>query len=417
MKVKADYLSPRAIPRARGRYVIRITERGTYITSWPKRRTTKYDPYEFYKRQEFANAAYAAANPEPFQFETAINLTRGTEQVPRDLLTMAAYGRAYRITGPDGLEWISFRNVTPNAQLVLDLVTQEIGSLLVRDEIGWIGIPRGNEGDVLIMRDGMPTWEQVPWGPGPGPGPGVPWTPEQIQADLLFWYSAKNVENFELDGNEVTKWFDYTPTGFDLTPQFDPASRAIREQVADFGNLNAVKYNGTSSSYVCGAGAALNQPWTFACMFRTGPTVQELETLVSCNFPGGNHLSLKWSGTSNLPHAFCGSVATRRNSVLLASTCYLDVTLIDGASSYSTFNGSNPDPASYNPGTAQYNSPFFGPPSGWGYFSGHYAEMLGIKRALTADELAKLQGYLAWEWGREVDLPADHPYKDAAPTI
>ena len=29
----------------------------------------------------------------------------------------------------------------------------------------------------------------------------------------------------------------------------------------------------------------------------------------------------------------------------------------------------------------------------------------------------KIEGYLAWKWGLTSSLPADHPYKNAAPTI
>ena len=28
----------------------------------------------------------------------------------------------------------------------------------------------------------------------------------------------------------------------------------------------------------------------------------------------------------------------------------------------------------------------------------------------------QLEGYLAWKWGLEANLPVDHPYKNAAPT-
>ena len=30
--------------------------------------------------------------------------------------------------------------------------------------------------------------------------------------------------------------------------------------------------------------------------------------------------------------------------------------------------------------------------------------------------LEKAEGYLAWKWGLEGNLPSDHPYKNSAPT-
>ncbi len=44
------------------------------------------------------------------------------------------------------------------------------------------------------------------------------------------------------------------------------------------------------------------------------------------------------------------------------------------------------------------------------------AEFVAVDRRLTADEEARLEGYLAWKWGIVASLPADHPYRNAPPT-
>lgn len=44
-------------------------------------------------------------------------------------------------------------------------------------------------------------------------------------------------------------------------------------------------------------------------------------------------------------------------------------------------------------------------------------EFLIFNRALTTDETQKLEGYAAWKWGLQANLPADHPYKNAAPKV
>ena len=45
-----------------------------------------------------------------------------------------------------------------------------------------------------------------------------------------------------------------------------------------------------------------------------------------------------------------------------------------------------------------------------------FFEFIVFSTALAAAEVEKLEGYLAWKWGLEAGLPADHPYKTAAPT-
>jgi hypothetical protein len=43
------------------------------------------------------------------------------------------------------------------------------------------------------------------------------------------------------------------------------------------------------------------------------------------------------------------------------------------------------------------------------------AEGIAIEGSLTTADRQKLEGYLAWKWGLEANLPAGHPYKAAAP--
>jgi hypothetical protein len=44
------------------------------------------------------------------------------------------------------------------------------------------------------------------------------------------------------------------------------------------------------------------------------------------------------------------------------------------------------------------------------------AEVICLKYIASSTDRQKIEGYLAWKWGLEANLPAGHPYKDAAPT-
>lgn len=48
---------------------------------------------------------------------------------------------------------------------------------------------------------------------------------------------------------------------------------------------------------------------------------------------------------------------------------------------------------------------------------GDFAEVLVVRGAVDVTTRQKIEGYLAWQWGLEGDLPIDHPYKSAAPTV
>lgn len=46
---------------------------------------------------------------------------------------------------------------------------------------------------------------------------------------------------------------------------------------------------------------------------------------------------------------------------------------------------------------------------------GDFAEVLVVRGAVDLTTRQKIEGYLAWQWGLEGDLPVDHPYKSAPP--
>lgn len=90
------------VPRSRGRFLVYKRLGGTYAHKWPRARPAKPRPEDEWLRKQFGYAARMAANAEPLNMQTAMNLTRGTEWVPRDLLMRGIYGKAYTVILPDG---------------------------------------------------------------------------------------------------------------------------------------------------------------------------------------------------------------------------------------------------------------------------------------------------------------------------
>lgn len=165
-RIKAGESPSAQIPRSRGRFVVNVGKNGVHAQAWPKKRGAASEGYNLYKQLEFALVASWAANPEPIALQTAMELSKDSDNVPRDLLMMVSYGTFYEIVLPDGTRPTSYRMVAPNAQLILDQVTDEPGSLLWRAPIGWVQIAPGNNGDVLTINQTIPNW--APNGIAPG---------------------------------------------------------------------------------------------------------------------------------------------------------------------------------------------------------------------------------------------------------
>lgn len=150
-----------AVARSKGSLNTIRTKFGTYYQAWPKKRGKAKQGYDLYKQAEFGLAAKWAVTPEPIMYQTAIELAKGTDLVPRDYLMRASYGTYYRIFKEDGTEAEYYRMVAPNAQLILDQVTDTVGAMLYRAPIGWIQVPPGNNGQVLAFIDMTPAWQDV----------------------------------------------------------------------------------------------------------------------------------------------------------------------------------------------------------------------------------------------------------------
>ena len=49
--------------------------------------------------------------------------------------------------------------------------------------------------------------------------------------------------------------------------------------------------------------------------------------------------------------------------------------------------------------------------------AGQVGEFIIVQGGITTDNVRKLEGYTAWKWGQEGNLPVGHPYESAAPTV
>jgi hypothetical protein len=74
-------------------------------------------------------------------------------------------------------------------------------------------------------------------------------------------------------------------------------------------------------------------------------------------------------------------------------------------------------PSSGNTSNTDSTSIRIGSIAGGFFANGDIPELLVFTSAITADEILIVEGYLHWRWGLQGNLPANHPYKNAAPAI
>jgi hypothetical protein len=99
---------------------------------------------------------------------TCAEWAKGTEYTWRDIAISLMLGTYLEITEPDGNVLRSARLTNPNPQYILDLITQDQGSLIYRDADGWKGLAESTDGKVLTLKNGLPSWQQSSGGTGGG---------------------------------------------------------------------------------------------------------------------------------------------------------------------------------------------------------------------------------------------------------
>jgi hypothetical protein len=126
-KVKPNPLAPDAVPRARGILLVQPYRGGVAARRWPRKRGQPKDPRQRYLLAQFGMAAKMAANPEPMSLATAIEHTKDSNFLPRDLLLRAAYGKAYQVILPDGTVMRPAPHVAP-----IQAESEFMGALLIK---------------------------------------------------------------------------------------------------------------------------------------------------------------------------------------------------------------------------------------------------------------------------------------------
>jgi hypothetical protein len=232
-------LSPGQVPLAPAGVIFRDTKHGLIAQAKPPKRLNRKKPYQFYREREFGWAGRFAANPLPIDYMTAVEMVKGTQMVPRDFLTQCMYGRGYIIQGGPFTNWPNYRDVTNNPQYVLELLDPDIGAMIVRDPIGWVARPPGQEGYVLTMAGGLPQWRAG----GGGAGAAEQWAGPA-------WYdsnaSTNNARGLRLAFKEDVRvdrmaiWYSRTSNQLSRLQIFETTGTLLGDEIWDGGDQTTV---------------------------------------------------------------------------------------------------------------------------------------------------------------------------------
>jgi hypothetical protein len=139
-------------------------------SSWPRKRGPKATPNQLFQRMQSDQAMSWSTSPVDMESTALREMSEGAPWTWRDIYISCMYGKVIEGTMADGSYFGSFRLVAASIQQMLDTITNNVGSLLVRTDAGWVGLDAGATGDVLTSKGlgQAPDWE--PGGGGGGSG-------------------------------------------------------------------------------------------------------------------------------------------------------------------------------------------------------------------------------------------------------
>lgn len=247
------------------------------------------------------------------------------------------------------------------------------------------------------------------------------WTPADASSAIIAgWFDAKDTSTLTLDENSnVSEWrsktgdWSVTQSSVSNRPTFNsssynnlPAVNFYGNNLILFGTSGPKMPTGNASGVMTGVSARPNSSSYYATIFAQGER-QELQyrgmsrhnNTVAVGYYANDadgDPSIPWDGFDRM---FAASIDTAGNNK----------TYVDGGAPYS---------ATLRPLQTPSNSPFYlGGTSVGDNWNNPIQEVIFWSGLLSNDDIDKLFGYYAWRWNLVSQLPSNHPYKNAAPTV
>jgi hypothetical protein len=244
------------------------------------------------------------------------------------------------------------------------------------------------------------------------------WTPAQITTAL--WLDASDSSTITLNGTTVSQWSDKSGNNRNAT-QTASASQPVYSSNG-LNNKPTLGFDGTNDYLQ--SPLVSNKTTDTSVFFVAGSVIKNGAAFKNGNEQfngyaigyGGGTFDGAGSNFIYLREAIAwGPTATQVNSAHIVSSMfgatdinnYLNGTLIQTITP-NTIN--TPTTGTFIGGYTDVGNPFR-------CVGIDISEVLFVDVNLSTTDRQKMEGYLAWKWGLEANLPAGHPYKNLPPTV
>ncbi len=234
------------------------------------------------------------------------------------------------------------------------------------------------------------------------------WRPTELATAL--WLDAEDTSTITLNGATVSQWADKSGNGRNVTQATATAQPTY--VVNSFNSRTSLSFDGTSDFLTVPAITHPNNQASFYSVFNVSDTSYSVYTDTSRTgwerFTDGLTYSAAFRSVriSNLALGFPSSGSAIVGYIANSNTPSYRITL-NGSVAYTNLGAF----------TFSSNLIELGRAPGTDFFAGNLGEIIMTSSELSTADRQRVEGYLAWKWGLEANLPAGHPYKSLPPTI
>jgi hypothetical protein len=241
------------------------------------------------------------------------------------------------------------------------------------------------------------------------------WTPEQITT--IFWYDAADSSTITAGGNEVTQVLDKSTNNRTLTRQ--AGTLGPNTGTRTLNGLNVLEWTGNNcldnDSFTYNQAAAA----LYIAMVLQVDTLINLQTFLLAgtnSATAGQRMSVRVR-TDNTFEVLGGSGGASNlvmgGGPVTRSQPYITLIKFNSASSVWRVNGTQTNTG--NIGTNSFVNIQLGHnETETQDLTGFIAEVVAFADGAQEE---KIEGYLAWKWGQQENLPIGHPYKSNPPNL
>jgi hypothetical protein len=265
----------------------------------------------------------------------------------------------------------------------------------------------------------------------------TPWTPADLGASLALWLDADDASTITLNGSNVAQWNDksgndhhviqstasaqptYISTGFNSKPTlfFDATDDVLACATTNVSSQGDLFYGAAFEML------SNTDNWRPIVGTDTSENTSNGGTLLLQRMSSRSEIGIHDSGRKDTGNTYAvqvtdlfepriatagrnGGTNGQGGTITVTATGPSQPTYITQA----TQTWSTDEVTSrIQIGGKQQNQ------TGWA--DAYISEVIVCNTDLSTQDRQKLEGYLAWKWGLEADLPSGHPYKSTPPTV